>query len=284
MSQIYTLSDQDDDPNLAMVTRGVVRHLMSLSESQSNVFSRTKLTTLVREAASKETSRKLRFAVVFAQINEILSTTFGYELVGVHTKTMAPGWTPDRAQLFMLVSKMPTPPPSFEALLLQEASQMYESRMVGDEYVGDDLGTISESGMHNAVSTDAHLVAQGLTLAVLTIVLLSKNNVHQEELKEAMVEFGVHSENFRLPVLDLTLDEFLKNLVKQEYLRCTEETAQDGVRLAVIYGIGRRTQVEFDKASLLGACTEIMELDPVRAAQLEPILELSIGDAYTEIS
>lgn len=300
-------SEPEDNEKLRAVAKHVVRHVLSLSESQSTIISRAKLSTLIREV-SAENNRVARFNVVYNEMNALLLDTFGYRLWGLPSKSQKnpktkrkPGassrdLTPetanvdlentalpdlgDKAQFFMLVSSLSTAPRPFRELLMQEGSSLYEKRIVDESYIGDDPTLLPRDAYEVAVSTDQDLVARGLTSVVLTLVLFSRNNILHQELIQNMQKFGVSGEGQSIPVLNLTLSEFLKALVKREYLQQLEEHSSDGAQDVIFYRLGRRAQVEFDKKSLLTMCCEIMQVDAVQLPNLEKSIEMSIGDAY----
>ncbi|SCV05563.1 LANO_0H10242g1_1 [Lachancea nothofagi CBS 11611] len=285
MSQVDVDYDRDLDSSLLSVSRGVVRHVLSLCVSQSSVITRSKLSLLIRTVASKEAGGRFKFASVYNRMNCIFKDTFGYELVGVSARNSQSEAANsnnlgDKAQAFMLVTNLPEPPAAFQALLLQEGCQIYKSRVVDDEYIGCDLQMISESVMQKSVSTEAQLVSQGLTFVVLAVVLFSKNNVLLQELTHSLQKFGVPVNEGRIPVLEMTLEDFLNQLVKRDYLHRIEERARDGAQEAVFFRVGSRTQVEFDKSALIGMCSELMELGPEQIQRLETTIDLSIGDSY----
>ncbi|SCU88390.1 LAFA_0E12420g1_1 [Lachancea sp. 'fantastica'] len=282
MSQALGQFDRDGDSGLLAVSRGVVRHILALCESQSDVISRSRLTTLIREVSKKETSRKFRFAEVFWSMDKLLQDTFGYELVGLQAKNAPLNATKDKAQTFILVTTIRNLPADFKSLLVQEGRGMYGPRVVGDQYVGDDPMVLSETLVRESVSTDSDLVSQGLTLLILTIVLVSRNNLLLQELVESLEAFGIPSNGRQIPALNVTLEEFLKRLIKREYLYRKEENAPDGVSEVVSFRIGRKAQVEFPQSALIEACREIMHLPDEQIERLTLSIDLSVGDAYDE--
>ncbi|CEP63776.1 Smc5-Smc6 complex subunit NSE3 LALA0_S09e02256g [Lachancea lanzarotensis] len=283
MSQDPGQYERDSDSGLQAVSRGVVRHILALCENESDVISRAKLTTLIRDVSKNQTTRKFRFSDVFWSVDRMLQDTFGYELVGLRAKSADSDGTKDKAQTFTLVTTLHALPAEFAALLIREGRSMYGSRVVGDQYVGDDPMVLSETAVRESVSTDSDLVAQGLTLVILTIVLLSKNNLLLDELVESLESFGVFNDGRQIPGLGITLEAFLKRLVKREYIYRKEERTTDGATEVVSFRIGRKAQLEFPKSALIEACREIMQLPVEQIERLTLSIDLSVGDAYDSI-
>ncbi|SCV03346.1 LAME_0H09692g1_1 [Lachancea meyersii CBS 8951] len=280
MSQAVDNFDPDADSALSAVSRSVVRHILALCESQSNMIAKTRLANIIRDVAKKETIHRAQFSKVYQSVNKILIETFGYQLVGLQPKNSPAHLAADKVQTFMLVTAVAEPPAAYQALLVQEASDMYGSRVMDDHYVGNELQALSETNAQRSVSTDRNLAMQGLTLLVLMLVLLSKNNLLLQELIEGLASFGVPNDGRRIPVVDLTLEDFLKHLVKREYLHRVEENTADGMADVILFRVGRKAQVEFDKSALIETCREIMQLSPEQTDRLKLSIDLNVGDAY----
>ncbi|CUS23708.1 LAQU0S11e02476g1_1 [Lachancea quebecensis] len=289
-----------------VVAKRVLRRFLSLCESQSTIISRAKLSTIIREVSSEENTRTIKFGAIYKAMNSLLRNSFGYQLWGLYSKPSkstkggkrsgtSRDHTPEdtefgnngnavnlkeKAHFFMLVSDLPEAPVAFRSLLLEEGAKLYEDRFVDDNYIGNDLSMQAQDSFENAVATDESLVAQGLTFVILVLILFSKNSILHQELVQHLLKFGIPQDGQNIPVIDMTLNEFLNLLIKREFIHRTEERAQDGTQEVSFYRIGRKTQLEFDKKSLLAMCFEIMEPDAAQMAQLEKSIELSIADAY----
>ncbi|KAM3160648.1 MAGE domain-containing protein [Lachancea thermotolerans] len=306
------MSDSESEVNdygnekTIVVAKRVLRRFLSLCESQSTIISRTKLSTIIREVSSEENTRTVKFGAIYKAMNSLLQNSFGYQLWGLYSKppkntkggkrpVPSRDHTPEnneinsgggavnlkeRAQFFMLVSDLPKAPTAFRSLLLEEGTKLYDDRIVDDDYIGNDLSMLPEDSFENAVATDESLVAQGLTFVVLVLILFSKNSILHQELVQHLLKFGIPQDGQKIPVLDITLNDFLSLLIKREYIHRTDERAQDGAQEVSFYRIGRKTQLEFDKKSLLAMCFKIMEPDAAQMAQLEKSIDLSIADAY----
>lgn len=186
----------------------------------------------------------------------------------------------NKAQNFILIDGLPAPPAKFEQYLLDQSKKAYEDRIIDEQYVGNDISTLSKSEFQDGLSTDKGLAVQGLTFIILAVVLFSKNNLLHQELTHHLQKFGVPQDGHKIPIIDMTVEELIKLLDKQEYITKIEERSKDGTQETVFYKIGRRTQAEFDRAALLSMCQELLGLDHKQTQLIGKSIDLSINDAY----
>ncbi|SCU86846.1 LAMI_0D03818g1_1 [Lachancea mirantina] len=294
------LHNSSNNDKVTRVAVSATRSVLSLAESQSAIISRNRLATIFKEIGdSVRLKPSGRFDRCFNELNSLLDETYGLKLQGLSEKrantggsgtTTAKSMTQasndsenisvtSRAQHFLLVSTLPRGPAAFETLLFKETSQIYDGCVTDGEYTGDLFDNVALNDVSQQFSTDVKLAMQGLTLVVIVLVLLSKNNILHNELLAHLATFGVPTDGQRIPILEIPVDEFLKRLDKQEYITSTQERAQDGSETVVMYRLGRRAQLEFDKQALVSVCRDLF-----RGSQdqdnLEEMINSSIGDAY----
>lgn len=274
---------------IVVVARAAIRFLLSQTEASNNVITRQRLQTVIKEASKRENSPAFQFKKLYEIINMILMDVYRY-----HLHALPPKLNPQkvnanptnankdksgfRADHFILIKKLPHAQSFDEFKLLQNIS-MYDEKIVNEEYIGDDMSLPSNNTLENQLSVDQDTVMQGLLGVTLTIILFSKNNILHEELMLKLKSFGVPIDGTRIPIIDLTIGEFIKTIEKGEYIVKIEEKS-DLEADSILYRIGRRTQVEFTLENLTGMIREITGLDEKQAPTLMEDIQLSIGDAY----
>ncbi|CAL9729753.1 non-structural maintenance of chromosome element 3 [Monosporozyma unispora] len=274
---------------IVVVARAAIRFLLSQTEASNNVITRQRLQTVIKEASKRENSPAFQFKKLYEIINMILMDVYRY-----HLHALPPKLNPQkvnanptnankdksgfRADHFILIKKLPHAQSFDEFKLLQNIS-MYDEKIVNEEYIGDDMSLPSNNTLENQLSVDQDTVMQGLLGVTLTIILFSKNNILHEELMLKLKSFGVPIDGTRIPIIDLTIEEFIKTIEKGEYIVKIEEKS-DLEADSILYRIGRRTQVEFTLENLTGMIREITGLDEKQAPTLMEDIQLSIGDAY----
>lgn len=285
---------------IVVVARAATRFLLSQTEATNNVITRTKLQTVIKEVSKRENCPRYTFKQVYEVINLILMDIYGYVLHALPPKpnvqktakntgnTTTPangnGSVKDetkaghRADHFILLKNLPQAP-NFDEFKLLQNIRVYDEMIVNEEYIGDDMSLPSNNTLENKLSVDQDTVMQGLLAVTLTIVLFSKNNILQQELMTNLNSFGIPTDGTRIPILNWTIDEFLKSLEKSEYIVKLEEKS-DLDEESILYRIGRRTQAEFTVENLTSMVREITGLDHKQAPTLLNDIQLSIGDAY----
>lgn len=297
--------DPDHIDKKTLVARRVARLILSNTEANSTIITRAKLTNTIRDACQAENTGSVKFEQVFQELNVIFGDIYGFKLLGLQPKSnkdkkpgknsssgndhvagaQATGFVDlkSKAQSFILINALPSPPPRYGNFLLSQCTKPYSERIINEEYMGHDMSIASENTLDNKLSTDLLLVLQGLTSVVIAVVLFSSNNILQQELEQHLAKFGIPTDGLRIPIVDLTFEELIKLLDRKEYIVRIEERSKDGNQETVSYRIGRRTQIEFDKDSLLAMCQELMGLDPAQSSQIQESIELAVGDAYAVV-
>ncbi|KAK5963133.1 Smc5-Smc6 complex subunit NSE3 PWA37_004836 [Arxiozyma heterogenica] len=273
---------------LVIVARSAVRFLLSQAESSNNVITKTRLQNVIKEVSRKENCPRYTFKQVYEVINFILMDIFGYTLHALPPKpnfqknNKSNGSTEDKtgykADHFILLNKLPHAPTFNEFKLLQNI-RIYDETIIDEEYMGNDMSLPSNNTLENKLSVNQDTVMHGLIGVTLTIILFSKNNILHQELMNRLNTFGVPTDGTRIPILNWTIDEFLKMLEKREYIVKLEEKS-DLEEESILYRIGRRTQAEFTLENLTAMVREITGLDSQQAPSLMDDIKLTIGDAY----
>ncbi|EJS42264.1 nse3p [Saccharomyces arboricola H-6] len=276
------------------VARRVVRYILSKGESQNSILTRTKLQSVIHDAAQEENVTKLSFSKMFMDINAILNNVYGFQLTGLPSKnSISTGnnnnnnntnKTADeplghRAQRFILLNDIPFSK-DFNDLKLSQSIRTYEEQIVNGEYIGDDIGLESSNTLENKLSTDQDLVYKGVLSVTLCIIFFSRNNILHQELVKFLETFGIPSDGTKIPILNTTVDDVIKLFEKREYITKLEEKSDtDGDVIA--YRIGRRTQAEFGLRSLEKLVQEVMGLEEEQSKSLHDDIAKSIGDSYS---
>ena len=273
---------------LVIVARSAVRFLLSLKESYNNVITRTRLQNVIKEVSRRENCPRFTFKQIYEVINLILMDIYGYTL---HALPPKPNFQKNnklddsnedkkghRAEHFILLNKLPDAPNFNEFKLLQNI-HVYDETVIDEEYMGNDMSLPSNNTLENKLSVDQDTVMHGLIGVTLIIILFSKNNILHQELMNKLNTFGVPTDGTKIPILNWTIEEFLKMLERREYIIKLEEKS-DLEEESILYRIGRRTQAEFTLENLTAMVREITGLDSQQAPSLIDDIKLSIGDAY----
>lgn len=310
MSSTDNDSDSDLTEDLAAlktikenpVARKVVRYILSRGESQNSIITRTKLQSVIHDAAQEENVTKLSFSKMFMDINTILDNIYGFQLTGLPSKnSISTGGNNNnttatnnnntsanklmdeplghRSQRFILLNNAPYLK-SFDDFKLLQSIRTYEELVVNGEYVGDDIGLESSNTLESKLSTDQDLAYKGILTVILCIIFFSKNNILHQELIKILETFGIPSDGSKIPILNSTIDDLIKALERREYIiKLEEKSDTDGE--VISYRIGRRTQAEFGLGSLEILVQEIMGLEEEQARSLRDDIVKSVGDSYS---
>ncbi|CAL9734556.1 non-structural maintenance of chromosome element 3 [Monosporozyma servazzii] len=276
---------------IVVVARSAIRFLLSQAEASNTVITRSKLQSVIKDISRKENCSRFPFKEMYDVINMILMDIYGYYLhalpprsTGQRNQTNPVTSTEEnpshRSDHFILLKKLPAAH-NFDKFKSIQNSSVYGETIVNEEYVGDDMSLPSNSTLGNRLGVDQDMVMQGLLGVTLTIILFSKNNILHQELMNKLKSFGIPIDGTRIPILNLTIDEFLKVIERGEYIVKLAEKS-DLEEESIVYSVGRRTQAEFPLESLTGMVREITGLDSQQAPTLMEDIQLSIGDAYTK--
>lgn len=275
---------------IVVVARAAIRFLLSQAEASNTVITRSKLQSVIKDISRKENCSRFPFKQMYEVINMILMDIYGYTLHALPPRSNGhrnqanavasmEEKSGHRSDHFILLKKLPVAR-HFDEFQTAENSNVYGEMIVNEEYVGDDMSLPSNNTLENRLSVDQDMVMQGLLGVTLTIILFSKNNILHQELMNKLKSFGVPTDGTRIPILNWTIDEYLKMIEKGEYIVKLEEKS-DLEEESIVYCIGRRTQAEFTLENLTGMVREITGLDLQQAPTLMEDIQLSIGDAYS---
>lgn len=274
---------------LVLVARSAIRFLLSQAESSNTVITRTRLLNVIKEVSRRENCPRYTFKQVYEVINLILMDIYGYTLYALPPKPnfqkgnnkpngSSEDKTGHKADHFILLNKLPNAPNFNEFKLLQNI-RIYDETVINEEYMGNDMSLPSNNTLENKLSVDQDTIMHGLIGVTLTIILFSKNNILHQELMNRLNTFGVPTDGTRIPILNWTIEEFLKMLERSEYIIKLEEKS-DLEEESILYRVGRRTQAEFTLENLTAMVREITGLDSQQAPSLMDDIKLTIGDAY----
>ncbi|SMN20824.1 similar to Saccharomyces cerevisiae YDR288W NSE3 Essential subunit of the Mms21-Smc5-Smc6 complex [Maudiozyma saulgeensis] len=301
------------ESKIAIITIRLTRYILAHSESQNTIISRDKLLKTLRDFYKEENCRPVVFAVIFDQVNQVLSETYGYELRGIEAKsktakgkaqdnsgsmtqgggdpssisgtTVTDAATPSlgaKATHFILLNKLAYLS-HFENFKLDQTIGLYNDTIDQDEYIGDDMSRSNVNTLESRLGVDQEMALQGITCLFLCIILFSKNNILHQEIIVYLSKFGIPVDGTEIPIIGMSLDDFIKHIEKKEYIVKLEEkpTGNDNssnMTGITIYRIGRRTKYEFDVSSLVKMLEQIMGIT-VDNTLLEDIKK-SVGNAY----
>ncbi|CAB4254946.1 similar to Saccharomyces cerevisiae YDR288W NSE3 Essential subunit of the Mms21-Smc5-Smc6 complex [Maudiozyma barnettii] len=298
------------DVKLSIVTIRLTRFILAHSVSQNTIISRDKLLKTLRELYKEENCRPVGFATIFEQVNQMLSDTYGYEFRGIEAKSKtnkvkahdnngsgtqvggesamtsvtdtASASLGAKATHFILLNKL-LYMSHFENFKLDQTIALYNDTIDQDEYVGDDMSRGNVNTLESRLGVDQEMALQGITCLFICIILFSNNNILHQEIIVYLNKFGIPVDGTEIPIIGMSLDDFIKHIEKKEYIVRLEEkpTGNDAASNTVgitLYRIGRRTKYEFDVSSLVQMLEQMMGIT-VDSTLLEDIKK-SVADAY----
>ena len=297
------------DDKVTIVSMRLIRFVLAQCESQNTIITRDKLVQNFRELNKEENSKGVTFDKVFMKMNDILSDTFGYNIISIEPKrSNKPGKkqpnkpdnkNPDtdinktedskanklgsRGTHFILVNAMPYMK-YFEQFKMDQSIMLYNETIDQEEYIGDDMDEASKNVLDNRFSSEQIQVQRGLTCLFISIILLSKNNILHQEMIMYLSRFGIPTDGTHIPIVGLSLEELIKILDKQEYIMKLEERSQGdnsgnpNGNAITMYRIGRRTKHEFGVDALIHMIEETMGIQAEDSLRKE--IEKTVGDSY----
>lgn len=294
---------------VTIVAMRLTRFVLSQCESQNTIITRDKLVQNFREFNKEENSKGVTFDKAYTKMNDILSDTFGYNIVSIDPKkTNKPGKKeinkPDnknpegkvnktedskpnklgsRGTHFILLNVLPYMK-YFEQFKMDQSIMLYNETIDQEEYIGGDMDESSRNVLENRFSSDQIQVQRGLTCLFICIILLSKNNILHQEMTMHLSRFGIPTDGTHIPIIDMSLEELTKILDKKEYIMKLEERSQGdnsgnaNGNAITIYRIGRRTKHEFTVDALVHMVEETMGIQADDTLRKE--IEKTVGDSY----
>ncbi|AAS50246.1 AAL120Cp [Eremothecium gossypii ATCC 10895] len=279
----------------------VVRFVLSQCESQvrSTVLTKTRFTNAARDIAAAENITTTKYAKIFDEANAVLEEVYGFRLVGIPNKKSAsnkasrtgdaeaadgdPGSTPItdlgfKGDRFILCSTIKAPP-AYMQMVLDQSRQLYVKRLGSGQY---EPGTETDHTLTSQFDTDQILALQGIMAVVICIILFSKNNALEQELLTHLAKFGIPTDGYAVPIINMRIQDVLSYMVRLEYIQRTAPAASEtGALDSIFYSVDRRTQVEFPQESLVEMCQRLLGLEQTAVQSLRESIALSIGDAYS---
>ena len=297
------------DDKVTIVSMRLIRFVLAQCESQNTIITRDKLVQNFRELNKEENSKGVTFDKVFMKMNDILSDTFGYNIISIEPKrsnksgkkqpNKPDNKNPDtdinktedskanklgsRGTHFILVNAMPYMK-YFEQFKMDQSIMLYNETIDQEEYIGDDMDEASKNVLDNRFSSEQIQVQRGLTCLFISIILLSKNNILHQEMIMYLSRFGIPTDGTHIPIVGLSLEELIKILDKQEYIMKLEERSQGdnsgnpNGNAITMYRIGRRTKHEFGVDALIHMIEETMGIQAEDSLRKE--IEKTVGDSY----
>lgn len=290
-------AEEYGDDKTVVVSRKVVRFILSNCESQNTIIARGRLQNVAKEYANQENCTRIPFSTLLSEVNNILEDIYGYKLIGLPPKVgtnMGPSQnvgnstsntsdnnkddkTTTKASRFILLNVMKSIP-ELDETLLDQSSSLYKSVLGDENGVQENLNSSDTVG--STLSTHHDLVFKGLLTVVICIIVFSRNNILQQELFQFLESYGVPTDGSKIPILNWNIDEFIKTLDRKEYVVKIEQNS-DVEGNITSYRIGRRTQWEFGIDALVEMMRQVLELDASQIPQLKEDIKKNIGDSYT---
>ncbi|GMM59001.1 Smc5-Smc6 complex subunit [Maudiozyma humilis] len=230
------------------------QHILSSTQSRSTpLLPRERLVRTVRELNRElGTGTRTPFAAVYDSANALLRSAYGYELTPVQPLTPTPNATatsahPSRAAQFILRNALP-PQPRLAAMQRAQTAAMHR-----------------DSAEDAAADPSLEHTLRGLTALIVSLTLLSHNNLLHTELARHLRAFGVPADGTPIPVLQCSLEQLLRRLERSGYIARHEEGSGAGGEAApaaaaapdalpgervVVYRVGPRSAAEFGAAGL----------------------------------
>ncbi|CCH45228.1 Non-structural maintenance of chromosome element 3 [Wickerhamomyces ciferrii] len=209
---------------------------------------------LQRHAWEDVSFAKVNFNSALKQANDLLEDTFGLSISELPVKagknnsdsSKKKDNKPQSSQQYVLTNKIVDPYARFqlESQWLSKANSLFQSELMEERH---DYRNNKET--YPTLTTDKNLVSNGLTLMIISIIMVSNNHISEGELLTILNEnFGINT-NTPLEILNIPILDFFKILDKQEYLiRSSLKSDNEEI---VEYSIGRRSKIEFNKESFV---------------------------------
>lgn len=276
------------NPKYKAISSSTIRFVLS----QSTIITKSKLSKVIKGATNSENTSSIKFDDIFNEMNRILDHIYGYKLVGVNSRQNKDSDTHNepnssnrsdkdsKSTNFILLNNLEIPE-HYKSFIMKQTESLFKTRIVNNSYVGNHPSIISEPTIENKVLTDRILVLNGIICIIICIVLFSKNNILHEEMTAHLLTFGIPINGNKIPILDISLEELLNNLVKFQYIIKIEETSLNNEDIVIFYRIGKRAQLEFDKQSIINLSQNLLGVDSIHSEYLNESIDMSIGDSYS---
>ncbi|GEQ66535.1 hypothetical protein JCM33374_g198 [Metschnikowia sp. JCM 33374] len=95
----------------------------------------------------------------------------------------------------------------------------------------------------------------GLTLLIISMIVLSENKMSEAEIIENLSNFGISSNlSIPTPVFNKSISDILRDLARKDYIKKVAEQQSGGI---VEYSLGERTKREFEPQTIYDFFLEI---------------------------
>lgn len=286
----------------------MIRYVLAQTESQTRntVISRAKMLQQLKEISEEERQKNIALSQLYDYIDSKLKEVYGYHLFGLEAKNNARLSSKKRkhsseepeenrfdlqsikdvtskGHSFVLVRSGSTSslPQRYSQFLLDQTASLYQSKVIDDVYIGSEYTANYHATLDNGMGTDGQLALHGIIALTICIVILSKNNILETELVEYYEKFGIPCDGHEIPIINITVSELLNLLVRNNYLSRYSERSRDLAQEIVTYKVGKRTQVEFPRQSLLTMCQRFLGLPEDQLGPLRKTIEIFAADSYS---
>ncbi|KAH3899164.1 Smc5-Smc6 complex subunit NSE3 SCDLUD_004593 [Saccharomycodes ludwigii] len=296
-------NDLETSPIFSWCSHQMVKFV--LSNLESTIYSRNKLVTQVKKLQAEYfndnddtnnnnnvlSSTVLKFDRIHFAMEIILKSKFGLTL---HRMGNTKKGGSNSSSSYILL-KLNCSSFLLTDILLNRSIKEYRANITSTySDTGDRSGNDSFTRM-SGNNTD--LVLNGILSCVLVIIIMKKNSILHEELLTQLEKFGISSEKKQTQLygyIDFEIEEFLKNLIKLDYIERIdagsnkENKGGSGYNSGdtnIQYRIGRRTFYEFSQEHFIIFLKRILRLsddDGDIVKQLSDNIELIVGDTYAD--
>lgn len=224
------------------VENQVVRYIMS-RELKSQVIRREHITQLY-------SNRRINYDELMKRVKQTLKEVYGLTLVVMPPKEgekkNKSSQSSGRQPLILTNCLSPEGRSVLHDIWLEGS----DVAVPNNRNTGDDQYFLPRYNKTSSLGSNTDMVKTGVTLLIMTLLIISENHMSEHELVKGLRRFGLSDHpNTKNSSLNASLPELINELVKREYLE--KEIQKDSNNVEnVDYKLGRRSLVEFTPLSV----------------------------------
>lgn len=230
------------DNELQDIENQVIRYIMS-RELKNQFIRREHITQLY-------TNRRVNYDVLIERVQHKLQDIYGLKFV-----SMPPKEGDKKSKLSQSKTKQP--------LMLTNCLSRKARSVLGEIWIKDSETTVPNNrntgdnqyflpkySKTSALKANSDLIKSGITLLVITLLVISENHLSEHELVVSLKKFGISDGlNNKNSNINTNLADLMNDLTKKEYLVREVLRSSDNVS-TVDYKLGRRSRAEFTPLSV----------------------------------
>mmetsp|Transcript_7795 Transcript_7795/g.9830 ORF Transcript_7795/g.9830 Transcript_7795/m.9830 type:complete len:328 (-) Transcript_7795:289-1272(-) len=224
------------------VENQVVRYIMS-RELKSQVIRREHITQLY-------SNRRINYDELMSRVKQTLMEVYGLTLVFMSPKEgdkkNKSGQSSGRQPLVLTNCLSPEGRSVLQEIWLGDS----DVAIPNNRNTGDNHYFLPKYNKTSSLGSNIDMVKTGVTLLIMTLLIISENHMSEHELVKGLKRFGLSDDpNTKNSSFNASLPELINELVKREYLE--KEVQKDSNNVDnVDYKLGRRSLVEFTPLSV----------------------------------